>query len=87
MKKTTLIRSVCALTCLFASPAVAEEPRVSSQDATSNYGYEFEDDPLLAESAAAHALRIRTLGRGFRTQLIRPRVQFVAELLDSVEQL
>lgn len=93
MTKTTLL-CVGALALLVTTPAFAEEPprgRTSSPSSPANlgevYGYAFEDDALLGDSAAATGHRLKVRKPRGRTLLIRPRVQFVTELVHTLEQL
>jgi hypothetical protein len=51
------------------------------------YGYEFDDDPLAAGGFGPNDATIRVRPRAARTTLIRPRIQFVDEMLKSVENL
>jgi hypothetical protein len=51
------------------------------------YGYEFDDDPLAAGGFGPSDATIRVRPRAARTTLIRPRIQFVDEMLKSVENL
>lgn len=51
------------------------------------YSYEFEDDPLAATGDVAAGLRIEVRPVGMRSVLIRPRTQFISELLKSAENL
>jgi hypothetical protein len=51
------------------------------------YGYEFDDDPLSAGGFGPNDATIRVRPRAARTTLIRPRIQFVDEMLKSVENL
>lgn len=49
--------------------------------------YDFEDDPLSATGDVAAGMRIHVRPVGKRTLLIRPRAQFIREMLLSVEDL
>lgn len=51
------------------------------------YGYEFDDDPLNAGGFGPNDATIRVRPGAARTLLIRPRTQFVDEMLLSVENL
>ena len=51
------------------------------------YGYEFDDDPLNAGGFGPNDATIRVRPGAARTLLIRPRTQFVQEMLQSVENL
>jgi hypothetical protein len=56
-------------------------------DKADGYGYEFDDDPLSAGGFGPNDATIRVRPRAARTTLIRPRIQFVDEMLKSVENL
>jgi hypothetical protein len=56
-------------------------------DKGDGYGYEFDDDPLAAGGFGPNDATIRVRPRAARTTLIRPRIQFVDEMLKSVENL
>jgi hypothetical protein len=47
----------------------------------------FKDDPLAAGGLDPHDARITIRPTGVRTFLLRPRTQFVSEMLKSVENL
>jgi len=51
------------------------------------YGYEFDDDPLAAAGFGPNDSRIRVRKAATRSTLIKPRTQFINELLKSVENL
>jgi len=51
------------------------------------YGYEFEDDPLAAGGFGPNDSRIRVRRGAQRTTLIKPRTQFITELLKSVDDI
>jgi hypothetical protein len=51
------------------------------------YGYEFGDDPLAAGGFGPNDATIRVRPGPVRTTLIRPRIQFVDQMLKSVENL
>jgi hypothetical protein len=76
----------CALVCLVAAEASADPGRGVTEE-RAGLTYEFDDDPLLALPAAPSGLRLRGGCRPHRTQLIRPRLQFVDELMSSIEGL
>src|SRR3954454_10297870 len=81
----TLTPFVLAL--LAPVPAFAEEAVQRAPAKSDSYGYVFVDDPLaaggLGSSVAPIVLRRRTFG----ATLIRPRTNFVPELLKTVEGL
>lgn len=51
------------------------------------YSYVFRDDPLAGANNLAGAARIRVRNHGARRTLMRPRLDFVPELLKSVEDI
>ncbi len=65
------------------SAALAE----STKQAQEGYTYEFKDDTMQAEGMGAHTAQIRVIKVGRRDLLLRPRVQFVTEMLKSIEAL
>ncbi len=67
---------------VFAQPAAKDT--AGEKD---GYGYEFDDDPLSAGGFGPNDATIRVRPRAARTTLIRPRIQFVDEMLKSVENL
>jgi hypothetical protein len=67
------------------SAALAEDVKESA--AADGYGYEFEDDPLAAGGFGPNDSRIRVRRGAQRSTLIKPRTQFINELLKSVENL
>ena len=80
----------CALTAGLITLALVST--ASAQDVTESksddgYGYEFEDDPLSAGGFGPNDSRIRVRRGAQRSTLIKPRTQFITELLKSVENL
>ena len=73
----------------FATSASAEERTTADvRDAgNGSLTYEFYDDPLAAGNLAPTGGGITVVNRHVRTLLIRPRAQFVTEMLKSVENL
>jgi hypothetical protein len=51
------------------------------------YGYRFKDDALQAGGLSSTDPQLRIVRHSWRTVLIRPRTQFVPEMLKSVENL
>ena len=69
-------------------PAAGAAPAAGGGDRGGDgYGYEFDDDPLAAGGFGPNDATIRVRPRAARTTLIRPRIQFVDEMLKSVENL
>lgn len=81
----------CSFTAAFVVFAMVST--ASAQDVTETtggddgYGYEFEDDPLSAGGFGPNDSRIRVRRGAQRSTLIKPRTQFISELLKSVENL
>jgi hypothetical protein len=67
--------------------AFAQAPAAGDKEKGDGYGYEFDDDPLAAGGFGPNDATIRVRPRAARTTLIRPRIQFVDEMLKSVENL
>ncbi len=70
----------------FAQTAFAQDVKESG-GGDDGYGYEFEDDPLNAGGFGPNDSRIRVRRGAQRSTLIKPRTQFITELLKSVENL
>lgn len=100
MKKIISLSFVVASIALFAAPALADETAApaapaktaksapaADQKSEKGYGYEFKDDPLNAGVEGSNGFVITVRPKGLRTQLLRPRVSFVQEMLKSVEGL
>jgi hypothetical protein len=80
------------LVMIAASSAQADETRavttaVAASGSERGYGYVFTDDPLNAGQFGSNTAIIKVRHRGGHATLIRPRVQFVSEMLKSVENL
>lgn len=85
LKKIGCSFAVSFLVLATTSIAFAEEVKESGGD--DGYGYEFEDDPLAAGGFGPNDSRIRVRRGAQRSTLIKPRTQFISELLKSVENL
>lgn len=70
-----------------ASAETRHHPVAATHEEQNGYGYEFTDDKLLGGGNSTYGSTIRVPGRFPKTLLIRPRTQFVAEMLKSVEVL
>jgi hypothetical protein len=76
-----------AMAALLAASGVATS---ASADPTKNddrYGYIFNDDILAADGSVSLAVPIHVQKHLRREVLLRPRVQFVTQMLKSVEAL
>jgi|GEM_PF-5823062 hypothetical protein len=85
MRRTDLIASVALAACTLCPPARADVTRVHRDGGDSEYF--FDADDLAATGYETLASTIRRRPGTARVLLIRPRVEFVAELSKSVEQL
>jgi hypothetical protein len=65
--------------------AVRDVARV--KQGTDGYAYVFRDDPLGGANNGVGAARIRVRRQGARQMLLRPRLDFLPELLKSVEDI
>ncbi|HTM46927.1 MAG TPA: hypothetical protein VL137_18350 [Polyangiaceae bacterium] len=81
--------SVASSLALVPKAAVADEPSpaVATHDTASGYSYEFTDESLLAAGDSPYGAVISSRSRFPKALLIRPRTQFIAEMLKSVESL
>jgi hypothetical protein len=79
---------VVALTLsTLASAAAADGPTASSFAAQDGYGYRFNDDAMVGGGLLPSDPRLHVVPHAARGLLIRPRTQFIAEMLKSVENL
>lgn len=69
---------------LFSFSASAQTKTTTHKE---GYGYEFEDDPLAAGGFGPNDSMIRVRRGAQRSTLIKPRTQFITELLKSVESI
>jgi hypothetical protein len=82
--KTAALASLSAI--LLSSAAYAEQPKPKKEKVDS-YGYEFKDDALLGAGLGPHGDMYKGRPMSLRDRLIRPRTEFVSEMLKSVEAL
>lgn len=85
-KKLGLSFAAAAVAVLVSASSFAQGVKDSKGD-SEGYGYEFEDDPLSAGGFGPNDSRIRVRKGAQRSTLIKPRTQFITELLKSVENL
>jgi hypothetical protein len=85
-KKLGLSLSAAAVAVFLTSTSFAQGVKDQKGD-SEGYGYEFEDDPLSAGGFGPNDSRIRVRKGAQRSTLIKPRTQFITELLKSVENL
>lgn len=88
---TALVAVLCASTAAFAQEATPKKNVVtkeySEQQLEGNQVVTFGDDKLLTADGGPYGDTIRPPPRVLRVGLIRPRANFVPELLKSVENL
>jgi hypothetical protein len=84
--KRTLTATVAAIVVLCSNLAFADETFTESQSGK-DQNIVFKDDPLAAGQFGPNDARIRVLPTPKRVMLLRPRTQFVTEMLKSVEAL
>ena len=72
---------------LLSGPASAGETANVRDSGRGELTYEFFDDPLAAGGLTPAGGTLTVVKRSMRTLLIRPRAQFVTEMLKSVENL
>ena len=87
-KRVRIVSVTVGLAAFMASGAAfAQAKDAAAGEKGDGYGYEFDDDPLAAGGFGPNDATIRVRPRAARTTLIRPRIQFVDEMLKSVENL
>ena len=88
-KRVRIVSMAVGLAAFMASGAAFAQAKdgAAAGDKGDGYGYEFDDDPLSAGGFGPNDATIRVRPRAARTTLIRPRIQFVDEMLKSVENL
>jgi hypothetical protein len=83
MTKTARVGVLAFLGASFIVSSASADPT----KADDRYGYVFNDDILAADGSVVTAVPIRVQAHLRRAVLLRPRVQFVTEMLKSVEAL
>jgi hypothetical protein len=88
-RRIRIVSVAVGLAAFMASGAAfaQDKPAAGGDKGGDGYGYEFDDDPLAAGGFGPNDATIRVRPRAARTTLIRPRIQFVDEMLKSVENL
>lgn len=86
-KRIRIASTAVALTAFLVTGGAFAQTKETGSDKGDGYGYEFDDDPLSAGGFGPNDATIRVRPRAARTTLIRPRIQFVDEMLKSVENL
>jgi len=69
-----------------ATAGLCDDSATTTTDAD-GYGYRFKDDALQAGGFGPLDARLHVVPRAARSLLIRPRTQFISEMLKSVENL
>jgi len=87
MKTMLLSLAAMVVAAVPAAVSLADNNGIQTTDTEGGYGYWFPTDALQAPDGAGGAPLIKVRPPGTRATLIRPRVQFVSELLKSVENL
>lgn len=87
MKKLALASSALVLASLVASPSTARAETHDEARVGSGWVYVFRDELVGAPGLDASAPRVVVRPRVGAAPLVRPRTQFVSELLASVESL
>jgi hypothetical protein len=89
MSKHKLVGCLFAILAMSPLSAFAEEPAQSQAGsvAPGTYAYTFDDDPLAAGAWEGTGSLIRVRAGAARVMLMRPRLQFVNELVKSAEGL
>jgi hypothetical protein len=81
------IATALTIVTLSGSAWCTETDTVTTTTEPDGYGYKFKDDPLQAGGFGPRDARLHVVPHAARSLLIRPRTQFVAEMLKSVENL
>ena len=89
MHKKMLSAAAALLVMLASASAMADDNDAAalSQDGDGDYGYDFKDDLLAAGFTGPAGGKITVRSGPVRRMLIRPRTNFVPEMLKSVELL
>lgn len=82
MKTTFAAALVVGLGILAVAPSAHADPEKKG-----DYAYKFDDDSLLGKDIVGQTPMIKVRAKGRRDNLHRPRVQFVQEMLKSVENM
>jgi hypothetical protein len=85
--KRTLSAAIAAIVVLCSNLALADNTTYVESQAGKDQNITFKDDPLAAGGLGPNDIRIRVMPAPKRVLLLRPRTQFVTEMLKSVEAL
>ena len=80
--KIAVALAFCVGICAVAPSAHADPPKKED-----GYAYKFDDDSLLSKEGNGNVAMIPVRNKGRRDLLHRPRLQFVQEMLKSVENM
>lgn len=86
LKKISCLSAIAGL-FLVLTPGTASAQPVQESKTDDGFAYAFDDDPLSAGGFGPNDSRIRVRRGAQRSTLIKPRTQFITELLKSVENL
>lgn len=78
--------ATCASMVYVAAPSYAQDG-AQAETTKDGYGYKFLDDPMQGLGGSPNGAVIKTRPGPIRQTLIRPRTNFVPELLKTVENL
>jgi hypothetical protein len=81
------MRSSHRLAGLVAASCIAFSGAAGAQTDEKGYSYRFEDERLVGDTLGTTPPLLTIRPRPLRVTLLRPRAQFVAELLKSMESL
>jgi hypothetical protein len=70
-----------------AEPKAEAKPAASEPKNDRGYAYTFSDDSMLGSGIASNGIMIPVLAKARKDVLIRPRLQFVQQMIKSVESL
>lgn len=87
LKKIRIVGATASLLLVALTATSFAQGAKESAAGGDGYGYEFDDDPLSAGGFGPNDSRIRVRRGAQRSTLIKPRTQFITELLKSVENL
>ena len=85
--KRTLTAPIAAIVVLCSNLALADGNGYTENNVGKDQNVTFKDDPLAAGGFGPGDIHIRVIGSPKRVVLLRPRTQFVTEMLKSVEAL
>jgi len=74
---------------MVSSAAMADPKKANAKESKGEqgYGYTFEDDPLAAGGFGPGDVTIKVRPKAARGSLTRPRTEFIAQMLKSIENI